>query len=61
MLYDDREVSPGEKMADADLLGMPWRLIQSEKTGAKKIEVKKRDEKNVEILDIEDVIKRLKL
>ena len=48
-------------MADADLLGMPWRLIQSEKTGAKKIEVKKRDEKNVEILDIEDVIKRLKL
>ncbi|MDO8654988.1 MAG: aminoacyl--tRNA ligase-related protein, partial [bacterium] len=60
VLYDDREVSPGEKMADADLLGMPWRLIQSEKTGTKKIEAKKRDEKNVEILDIADVIKRLK-
>ncbi|MBI4122741.1 MAG: prolyl-tRNA synthetase [Parcubacteria group bacterium] len=60
VLYDDREVSPGEKMADADLLGMPWRLIQSEKTGAEKVEMKKRDEKNVETLDITDVIKRLK-
>ena len=26
VLYDDRETSPGVKFADADLLGMPWRL-----------------------------------
>ena len=26
VLYDDREASPGVKFADADLLGMPWRL-----------------------------------
>jgi prolyl-tRNA synthetase len=26
VLYDDRDASPGVKFADADLLGMPWRL-----------------------------------
>jgi prolyl-tRNA synthetase len=26
VLYDDRDVSPGIKFADADLLGMPTRL-----------------------------------
>ena len=61
VLYDDRDVSPGEKMADADLLGMPWRLIQSGKTAEKKVvEVKKRDKENIEIMDIKAVIKRLK-
>ena len=31
-LYDDREARPGEKFADADLMGMPWRIVVSEKT-----------------------------
>jgi len=26
VLYDDRDASPGVKFADADLLGMPWRV-----------------------------------
>ncbi len=61
VLYDDRkDASPGEKMADADLIGVPWRFIQSEKTGAKKIEIKKRDEENVELMDIKTAIERLK-
>jgi prolyl-tRNA synthetase len=30
VLFDDRkDVSPGEKFADADLLGMPWRVVIS--------------------------------
>jgi prolyl-tRNA synthetase len=33
-LYDDRDVSPGIKFADADLLGMPYRLL----IGAKGLE-----------------------
>jgi prolyl-tRNA synthetase len=33
-LYDDRDVSPGVKFADADLLGMPYRLV----IGAKGLE-----------------------
>ena len=27
VLYDDRDLSPGVKFADADLLGMPVRLV----------------------------------
>ena len=27
VLYDDRDVSPGVKFADADLLGVPIRLV----------------------------------
>lgn len=32
VLYDDRDVRPGEKFADADLLGMPYRVVVSRKT-----------------------------
>lgn len=32
VLYDDRDVRAGEKFADADLIGIPTRLIVSEKT-----------------------------
>jgi len=45
VLYDDRVgVSAGEKFKDADLIGIPWRLVVSQKTTKnKKIEVKKRN------------------
>ena len=42
--YDDRNVSPGEKFADADLLGIPFRAVISERTG-RKIEIKARGKK----------------
>ena len=32
VLWDDREVSPGEKFKDADLIGLPLRIVISEKT-----------------------------
>ncbi|MBS3903590.1 MAG: proline--tRNA ligase [Anaplasmataceae bacterium] len=44
VLYDDREQSAGEKFADADLIGLPCRVITSAKTGDQ-IEVKFRTEK----------------
>lgn len=34
-LYDDRNARPGSKFADADLMGMPYRLVISDKTLAK--------------------------
>jgi len=58
ILYDDRQVSAGEKLADADLLGMPVRLIASSKTGDK-VEYKKRNETKTELISIEEVISRL--
>ena len=32
VLYDDRELRPGEKFADADLIGLPHRIVVSKKT-----------------------------
>jgi len=61
VLYDDREnVSAGEKFAEADLIGCPYRLVVSEKTLARdSVEVKKRDKKEVEMVKISEVAKRL--
>jgi len=60
VLYDDRvEIRPGEKFADADLLGMPYRLVISKRT-ADQIEVKKRIEADSQIINLEAVLKILK-
>ncbi|HET7629946.1 MAG TPA: aminoacyl--tRNA ligase-related protein, partial [Candidatus Saccharimonadales bacterium] len=32
VLYDDRDLRPGEKFADADLMGIPYRVVISDKT-----------------------------
>jgi prolyl-tRNA synthetase len=51
VLYDDRDVRPGEKFADSDLIGIPLRVVVSEKTlSAGGVEIKKRNEENVEII-----------
>ncbi|MEK7630068.1 MAG: aminoacyl--tRNA ligase-related protein [Patescibacteria group bacterium] len=61
VLYDDREnVSAGEKFADADLIGLPFRVIVSEKTLAQdKVEIKKRNEKEAKLVKIGDLNKAL--
>ena len=61
VLYDDREMSAGEKFADADLIGIPNRVIVSEKTlKAGKFELKKRTSKEVQLFDLAGIIKVLK-
>ncbi len=42
VLYDDRELSAGEKFAEADLVGIPWRIVASPKLGGDTVEVKRR-------------------
>ena len=32
VLLDDRDLRPGEKFADADLIGLPWRVTVGRKT-----------------------------
>lgn len=60
VLYDDRPaVSAGEKLMDADLLGMPWRLVVSEKTG-NKIEVKARSSDKARLESVSKIIKAQK-
>lgn len=59
ILFDDREdVSAGEKFSDADLIGIPVRLVVSKRTGDK-IEFKKRNEKETKLLSLEEIINKL--
>ncbi|HSW78991.1 MAG TPA: aminoacyl--tRNA ligase-related protein [Candidatus Babeliales bacterium] len=51
VLYDDRIERPGEKFADADLFGMPFRAVVSEKSlQSGGIELKSRKEDNTQIV-----------
>jgi prolyl-tRNA synthetase len=60
VLYDDRnEETAGVKFVDADLIGLPIRLVVSEKTG-EKIEWKERKKKRTELISLEQTIQRLK-
>jgi len=61
VLYDDRDRTPGEKFADADLIGIPIRIVVSERTLAKNsAEIKKRSEKKVELIKLSQVGKYVK-
>ncbi len=60
VLFDDREMQAGAKFADADLIGIPYRLVVSEKSlGKGGVEVKKRTEEKAEILTREEILKVL--
>lgn len=62
ILYDDRQdKSVGEKFAEADLLGIPYRIVVSEKTlKANSVEVKERGKNTFKLVKIKDLIKSLK-
>jgi prolyl-tRNA synthetase len=55
VLWDDRSERAGAKLADADLLGLPVRLIVSDKTG-ERVEYKKRSADETKLLDIEQLL-----
>lgn len=61
VLYDDRDdVRPGEKFADADLLGIPHRVVISSKTvESGKVEHKKRTQKDAKMISENELIKLL--
>ena len=60
VLFDDRvDISAGEKFVDADLIGIPYRVVVSKKTKGK-LEVKKRNEKDTFFMSFEELLKSLK-
>lgn len=57
VLFDDRNESAGKKLNDADLIGIPLRVVISKKTLEKKgVEIKMRNEKEARIVPFEDVL-----
>lgn len=56
VLYDDRsETRAGEKFSDADIIGIPWRIVVSRKTG-EKIEVKQRSAAEATHMSLEEFL-----
>jgi prolyl-tRNA synthetase len=60
VIYDDRNTRPGEMFADADLLGIPHRVVISEKTiSGSGVEWKSRSEGEAEQISKEELLKKL--
>ncbi len=61
VLFDERKATPGEKFNDSDLIGIPRRVVISEKTIAqKKIELKQRSGKAAQLISPAALLKQLK-
>lgn len=60
VLYDERDGSAGVKFADADLIGIPYRVVVSGQTEKEnKIEVKARNEDKAKLVDLKELIATL--
>ena len=60
-LYDDRDLRAGEKFADADLIGIPARIVVSEKAMSEGgVEVSSRTNGGTAIVPDSEIVERLK-
>ena len=60
VLYDDRDISAGEKFADSDLIGIPYRIVISNRNiSAGKIELIERATNKTERISEDELIKKL--
>lgn len=60
-LYDDRDARAGEKFADADLIGIPTRIVVSEKTMAEGgVELSGRQNGGTSIVSENEIIERIR-
>ncbi|MBU1131953.1 proline--tRNA ligase [Patescibacteria group bacterium] len=61
VLYDDREESAGIKLGDSDLLGIPMRIVISNRTLEKNsAEIKMRAEENAELVELDKLLETIK-
>lgn len=58
VLWDDRDERPGVKFADAELIGLPHRIVVSDKLDGQ-IEYQSRTDSNQELLTIEALLAKL--
>ena len=56
VLYDDRDVRPGEKFADSDLLGIPYRIVVSKKNTNDTLEVVRRGNGETLTMSMNDLL-----
>jgi len=57
VLYDDRDVRPGEKFTDAELMGIPYRLVISERNmESNSLELTNRADGNTEMIPQTEIV-----
>jgi len=59
VLIDDREERAGVKFKDADLIGIPWKVIAGRESSSRKVELAHRTTKTSKSLDSKEAIKEL--
>ena len=60
MLFDDRDVRPGVKFADAELIGIPHRLVVSERNlAADELEYRHRRDEDSRVLKRDAILNLL--
>lgn len=60
VLYDDRQEGAGVKLVDADLIGLPLRLLHSQKTAQEgKVEIKIRSDEQVQLVAKDELYGRI--
>tara|TARA_Y100001968_G_scaffold238793_1_gene222220 strand:+ start:122 stop:1894 length:1773 start_codon:yes stop_codon:yes gene_type:complete len=58
-LLDDRDERAGIKFKDADLIGIPWRIVAGREASSGLLELRNRKTKATELLDLSSVFKKL--
>ena len=59
VLYDDRPLRAGEKFADSDLIGIPWRInLGKEYSASGKVELVERSTGEVTLMSVDDLLRR---
>ena len=60
VIYDDRDTRPGQKFADAELMGIPHRVVVSDKTlESNSFELKSRTSDDTKLVSQEELVKTL--
>ncbi|MCA9328913.1 prolyl-tRNA synthetase [Candidatus Saccharibacteria bacterium] len=60
VLYDDRDERPGAKFADAELMGIPYRVVLSERTLAEEqVELTERRSGNTEMVSLSSIVSNI--
>ena len=60
VFLDDRDLNPGIKFRDANLMGVPFQLVVSDKINDDSVELINRENQKKEILKIDQIIDRIK-
>ena len=58
-LLDDRDERAGIKFKDADLIGIPWRIVAGREASSGLVELHNRKTKVTELLDLNSVFEKL--